>query len=326
MKKTLSLILALVLSISFFAVSLADDENEIPGTVDMPSAGIRFVPPEELRAVTGTLVTDGAIQFDSDIWYAYWIYFPMTEDEFSAAMNSDEGLYGQDAIDLFYVFSIGGGLDFDAFNSMLATPLPVANVRKIGREGDVTFYLYVVEPNQDFADALGGEYRGEYLALAESTDQIASGFTCYEPVDPYAALIGSVISFETTDLDGNPVSSAELFAQNEVTLVNIWATWCGPCVGELADLQELSVRLQEKGCGLIGLLDDDDLDSARQLIADNGVAYPVILAPDNLYSLLPITAYPTTFYIGRDGSVVAPPVIGAYVSEYENLLSLVLGE
>ena len=39
---------------------------------------------------------------------------------------------------------------------------------------------------------------------------------------------GSVISFQTTDLDGNAVDSAELFAKNKITMINIWGTYCGP--------------------------------------------------------------------------------------------------
>ena len=68
------------------------------------------------------------------------------------------------------------------------------------------------------------------------------------------------------------ISSAELFAKNEITMVNIWATWCGPCVGELGELQELHTRMQEKECGIVGLLDDDKLEEARRLVQQGGIA------------------------------------------------------
>ncbi|MBQ3381437.1 MAG: TlpA family protein disulfide reductase [Oscillospiraceae bacterium] len=50
--------------------------------------------------------------------------------------------------------------------------------------------------------------------------------------DPFRDL---KISFETRDLDGNPVSSEDLFKQNTITMLNFWATWCGPCKAELRD-------------------------------------------------------------------------------------------
>ena len=43
-------------------------------------------------------------------------------------------------------------------------------------------------------------------------------------------------NFATTDLDGNIVTSAEIYAGNKITMINFWATWCPPCVGELAEL------------------------------------------------------------------------------------------
>ena len=65
------------------------------------------------------------------------------------------------------------------------------------------------------------------LALAGAVDDVAAAFTCYEPLeapDPYASLIGTRIEFTAADLNGNTVSSADLFAQNEITRLNIWAT------------------------------------------------------------------------------------------------------
>ena len=117
-------------------------------------------------------------------------------------------------------------------------------------------------------------------------------------------------------MNGNPVSSAELFSQNEITLLNLWTSWCGPCIGELEDLQALHVELQEKGCGVMGMLLDDDLETARQLIKENGVAYPVLLGPEGLEDFLPVESVPTTLLVGRDGTVLAAPIVGAYMEKY----------
>ena len=53
--------------------------------------------------------------------------------------------------------------------------------------------------------------------------------------------------FEGKDLDGNEVKSSELFAGNAVTVVNFWFTTCGPCVGELSELDALNKELEGKG-------------------------------------------------------------------------------
>ena len=53
--------------------------------------------------------------------------------------------------------------------------------------------------------------------------------------------------FVGKDLDGNDVTSDELFSGSAVTVVNFWFTTCGPCVGELGELEALSKELAEKG-------------------------------------------------------------------------------
>ena len=56
----------------------------------------------------------------------------------------------------------------------------------------------------------------------------------------------NAVIFETTDIDGNQVSSADIFSQHKITMVNIWGTFCGPCIDEMPDLEVLSGRLAEK--------------------------------------------------------------------------------
>ena len=327
MRKGLSLVLALVLALALCSAAFADDPDEIPGTVEMPYAGLRFTPPELYRNTTGRVVTDGAIELYSGIYYAYWLYGAMTGDELAALYENPSAAASSPLIELFYVFSINNGMSFDDMNALIGGALSAEYAREIGKVGDCSFFLYMEDTNQAFADSIDAVYRDEYIALSGAADDIASAFTCYEPVakpDPYAGLVGSKAEFITTDIDGNAVSSADLFAQNEITMVNIWATWCGPCINELAELQQIHLRLQEKNCGVVGLLDDTDLDSARRLMTENGVAYPVILAPDNLNSVFPLQAYPSTFFVGRDGTILAAPVIGAYVGQYENELDALL--
>ena len=324
MKKALSLILVLILALSVFTVSFADDPNEIVGTTEMPYAGLRFVPPELYRNTAGPTVTDGAVQFDTGIYYAYWVYCAMTEEELTALFNSSSVEADDRMIILFYVFSIGNGMTFDDMNAMIDNVLPTEYVREIGNVGDTTFYLYMEGPNQEYIGLIDPAYRDEYTALASAYDEVAAAFTFSEPVDKYASLIGSKVTFKTTDLDGKPVSSEDLFAQHEITMVNIWATWCGPCIGELPELQQIHVRLQEKDCGIVGLLDDEDLDSARELVTMNGISYPIILAPDNLYDVFPIEGYPSSFFVGRDGTILAAPIVGADVDAYESTLDSLL--
>lgn len=91
--------------------------------------------------------------------------------------------------------------------------------------------------------------------MQEGLSQNEQFFVPTEPEDPWT---GKELRFETTDLDGNPVRSEELFAQHKVTMLNIWATWCGPCKGELRELGDINRRVQEKNGAIIGILSDAD--------------------------------------------------------------------
>ena len=327
MKKLIALFLALVLTLSVSAVSLADDPDEIPGTVEMPYAGLRFVPPELYRETTGRIVTDMDIELSDQINYAYWIYCAMTEDQLNEVYANPETATDSPMTILFYVFSIGAGNNFDDMNALIGNMLNPDCAREIGKVGEYTFYLYMEGPDSTFADSIDPIYKDEYVTLASAVDEAASAFTCYEPTarpDPYAAMVGSRLEFESVDLDGNPVSSVELFAQNEITMVNVWATWCGPCVGELAELQQLSALIQMKNCGIVGLMVDDDLDSARQLLDENGVTYPIVLSPKGLVIIDSLEYIPTTFFVDKEGTILASPIVGAQVAQYGPTLDSLL--
>ena len=325
LKKMVSAILAVMLLAGCVLCGGAEEKAEIPGALDMPYAGLRYTPPEAFRDTAGQIATDGAIELLPGIYYAYWLYCPMTADELTAVLTDPNSAAGSLVAEpLFYVFSIGDGQSFDDMNSMIGNQLASDDAREIGKTGEYTFYVYMQGPSAEFAETIDAAYAEEYTALAGLTDQVIGAFEYYEPLDRFASLIGSKAAFTTTDLSGSAVSSAELFAQNEITMVNIWATWCGPCIRELAELQQIHLRIQEKGCGVVGLLADNDLDAANRLVSEHGVAYPVILAPENFDEIFPITAYPTTFFVGRDGSILSAPVVGAYVDKYENELNALL--
>ena len=127
-------------------------------------------------------------------------------------------------------------------------------------------------------------------------------------------------AFEGKDLDGNTVKSDELFSGNAVTVVKFWFTTCGPCVGELAELDALSKELAEKGGTLIGVnsftLDGDEtaISEAKEVLMKKGASYRnVYFASDGEAGKFTanIFAYPTTYVVDRNGNIVGDPIVGA---------------
>lgn len=131
-------------------------------------------------------------------------------------------------------------------------------------------------------------------------------------------------AFTGKDLDGNDVSSDKLFAANAVTVVNFWFTTCGPCVGELGDLDALNKELSGKGGALIGInaftLDGDEtaISDAKDVLAQSGATYQNVYFDSGSEAgkfVESIYAYPTTYVVNRSGRIVGDPIVGAITSK-----------
>ena len=131
-------------------------------------------------------------------------------------------------------------------------------------------------------------------------------------------------AFEGKDLDGNTVKSSDLFSGNAVTVVNFWFTTCGPCVGELGDLDALNKELSDKGGALIGInaftLDGNEaaISDAKDVLAQSGATYQNVYFDSGSEAgkfVESIYAYPTTYVVNRSGRIVGDPIVGAITSK-----------
>ena len=131
-------------------------------------------------------------------------------------------------------------------------------------------------------------------------------------------------AFEGKDLDGNTVKSSDLFSGKAVTVVNFWFTTCGPCVGELGDLDALNKELSGKGGALIGInaftLDGDEaaISDAKDVLTQSGATYQNVYFDSGSEAgkfVESIYAYPTTYVVNRSGRIVGDPIVGAITSK-----------
>lgn len=125
------------------------------------------------------------------------------------------------------------------------------------------------------------------------------------------------LKFKTTDLDGKEVTS-EVFAASEVTMVNIWATWCPPCRAELPEIGNLARKYADKNCTVIGICsdvtdtDDSALERAKEILAESNCEFINIkknASLDKIYSN--IQAYPTTLFFDKNGNIIGEIIVGS---------------
>ena len=147
----------------------------------------------------------------------------------------------------------------------------------------------------------------------------------------FAFAADDVIEFQAKDLDGNIISSSELFKNNKITMINLWGLWCPYCVRETGELAELHKKFQAKGCGIIGVeaepkYDEKTLNAARKFLQDEGVTYPNVLMPDDVKNFQEVMGYPTSFFVDSNGKILGEPIIGAQVNKYEPALDALLAK
>jgi thiol-disulfide isomerase/thioredoxin len=106
-------------------------------------------------------------------------------------------------------------------------------------------------------------------------------------------------------IDGSgPVSLAE--QKGKVVLVDLWATWCGPCIAELPHLQALSEKFGADDFLMLGIvLESGEPAEVQAFVAEKNVRYPQVMGEeDTKDSFGPFLGYPTKYLIDREGRVV----------------------
>ena len=129
------------------------------------------------------------------------------------------------------------------------------------------------------------------------------------------------ISFSTVDLDGNPVDSS-VFADAEYTMINIWASYCAPCIGEMDELMQMDAELEN--VQIITVLsdalstEDEAAEDAREIVKTLNFTLPVYLINEEIYTQLPCNAVPTSFLVDREGNAMKYMCVGAVgVEQYK---------
>ena len=77
--------------------------------------------------------------------------------------------------------------------------------------------------------------------------------------------------FDEQDLDGKPLSVANY--KGKIVMIDFWATWCGPCVGELPNVLKVYEKYHDKGFAIIGVSLDNDKDTLTGFIKDKNMAW-----------------------------------------------------
>jgi thiol-disulfide isomerase/thioredoxin len=129
--------------------------------------------------------------------------------------------------------------------------------------------------------------------------------------------------FELLDLSGKRWTDADL--KGKITFINVWATWCGPCRGELPHLQKLQEKLRgDPGVQLLTLNIDGNPGLVAPFMARNGFTFPALPAEEYVARLLEQVGVPRNWIVDREGRIIREQV--GFGGEGENWITDALAE
>ncbi len=127
------------------------------------------------------------------------------------------------------------------------------------------------------------------------------------------------------DLDGNDVNLKDIVSGNKVTMINVWGTFCGPCIEEMPYLAELHEKYKEQGFGIVGLtidvLDDNDklindlVEDGKDIVSETGVTYPILMETSEMKEIFATSAVPASYFVDQNGNQIGKTLIGSRSSE-----------
>lgn len=143
------------------------------------------------------------------------------------------------------------------------------------------------------------------LILLASCALAEAGLTSFETYD--------INIHEDENIEDKRVTQ-EIFADYDLTMVNIWATWCGYCIQEMPELAKLKEMLPEN-VNLISICDDasTEIQLAYEILQKTGATnFSTLMATQEMYDqfLNQVYAFPTTCFLNREGKMVGEAITG----------------
>lgn len=134
--------------------------------------------------------------------------------------------------------------------------------------------------------------------------------------------------FSTHDLKGNYYTQ-EIFTEADYTFVNIWGTFCGPCISEMPDLGDLSREYADSNIQFVGIVcdafdgDDTNVDWAKEIVSRTNADYTHLLLSYSVgeWKVNDCEYVPTTLIVDSNGNILYETVGSHSKSEWRSILN-----
>ena len=120
--------------------------------------------------------------------------------------------------------------------------------------------------------------------------------------------------------DGSELSLMNLIGQNRITVIDFWASWCGPCRQEMPFMVEMYNKLKDKGLGIVGISLDEDRDAWLQAIGQLKMEWPQMSDlkgwENEIAQVFGITSIPHTVVVDQQGTILRRGLRGEQLEQY----------
>ena len=322
MKKILCMLLAVLLLASLGTSAFAEEKAEGNKEV-FEENGFTLTLPDAFNEenLKGHFLAYPYGQSDDGIYYITFIYNAMPKEELAILeeksmdelTEADLALVRSKQTVMAAVYTI----DVKALSAENTAILEKEKEKmtEFAKSGDLTYYLVDLSAETEkFLAGIAPAYQEEFRTLQAALVEALKNAEFFAPIIPGKDLVGKTVSFKATDLDGKPVKSKDIFKDHEITMVNLWATWCHNCVGEMAGLGEMARSLADKNVAVVGIcMDaDDQLEQCRAILEEYNVDYLNLMPVEDLEELLDWNgALPTSYFFDSEGKLLCMPFRGA---------------
>ena len=292
---------------------------------EYPFLGLTMKLPEELlkqiKEQTIAMITNEGWNDNADaIKYAYISWSEMTEEQKEAEVDKLGTAY-DDWCNSLAKIGVIGIYDEDS-EKELDKITGCTEHKEIGSSSDGK-YKYYLSTNKDADESLKKEVEEIDVTLTEMIPfQQLSAFD--QPQDTSNTGDSTTVGkFETKGIDGKDYTE-KVFSDYDLTLVNIFTTWCSPCVNEIPELEKLYEEMKEKGVGVVGVVldtvgddgkqDDATVKKAGVLQEKTKASYPFLIPDSTMMNgrLNGISAFPETFFVDKEGNIVGETYSGSH--------------
>ena len=294
--------------------------------------GLKFKLSEKIREAMKAkdiVMLDDQSPIDQDLKYGLLSFSKLTEEQKNAEVSKMGDGYEKWQESLERIGTIGifeKSLSEDEIGKITKCD----SHTKLGESKDGKYSYYLSVNSTADAETIE-ELKQTTVEITEKKDRPENGFVLSEKSDLENTMAFSTDSqnvatdlsnLQTVDIDGKEFSGKD-FSDYDLTMVNVFATWCSPCVQEIPDLAEIQKEMKDKGVNIVGVVTDtvdqtgenqEALEKAKLIRERSKAEYPFLLPDQSNFNgrLSGIQAFPETFFVDKKGQIVGETYSGSH--------------